>query len=69
MGYCLGAMTSELMAGLHIEEFGSGGPKNYAYRTVKPTTGERDTVCKVRVITLKFSDSKLLNFDAMRDII
>jgi hypothetical protein len=64
-GDCLGAMTP----GLHIEEFVSGGPKNYAYRTVNPTTGVRETVCKVRGITLNYSASKLVNFDAMRDMI
>jgi hypothetical protein len=46
-GDCLGAMTSVLIRGLHIEEFVSVEPKNYAYRTVNHTTGERDTVCKV----------------------
>jgi hypothetical protein len=39
-GDCLGAMT-ELKEDLHIEEFVSGGPKNYACRTVNPATGER----------------------------
>jgi hypothetical protein len=51
-GDCLGAMTSELKPGIHIEEFFSGGPNNFAYRTVNPATGQRDTVCKVRGITL-----------------
>jgi hypothetical protein len=68
-GDCLGAMTSELRPGLHIEEFVSGGPKNYAYRTVNPATVQRDNVCKVRGITLNYSASKFVNFDAMRDII
>jgi hypothetical protein len=67
-GDCLGAMTSELKQGIHIE-FVSGGPKNYAYRTVNPATGEHDTVCKVRGITLNYSASRLLNFDVMRDMI
>jgi hypothetical protein len=68
-GDCLGAMTSELKLGLHIEEFVSGGPTNYAYRTINFATGERDNVCKVRGKTLNYSDSRLVNFDAMRDVI
>jgi hypothetical protein len=68
-GDCLGAMTSELKQGWHIDEFVSGGPKNYAYRTINPATGEMDTVCKVRGITLNYSNSRLVNFDVMRDIL
>jgi hypothetical protein len=62
-------MTSELKPNLHIDEFVSGGPKNYAYKTVNPAIGERETVCKVRGITLNYSPSKLLNFDVIRDMI
>jgi hypothetical protein len=51
-GDCLGAMTSELKEVFHIKEFVSGGPNNYAYRTINPATGEHDTICKVRGITL-----------------
>jgi hypothetical protein len=65
----LGAITSELKPDLHIEEFVSGGPKNYAYKTVNPTTGERETVCKVHGITLNYSASKLVNSDVIRDMI
>jgi hypothetical protein len=39
MGECLGSMPSELKPGIHIDEIVSGGPKNYAYRTVNPATG------------------------------
>jgi hypothetical protein len=65
----VGAMTSELKPVLHIDEFVSGGPKNYAYKTVNPATGERGTVCKVRGITLNYSASRHVNFNAMRDMI
>ena len=37
---CLGAMTSELKPGEFICEFVSGGPKNYAYKSINPVTGE-----------------------------
>jgi hypothetical protein len=59
-------MRSELKPILHIEEFVSGGPRNYAYKTINPATGEHDTVCKVRGITLNYGVSRLVNFDVMR---
>jgi hypothetical protein len=68
-GDCLGAMTSELNQVFHKDEFVSGGPKNYAYRTINPATGEHDTICKVRGITLNYSAFCLVNFDVMRDMI
>jgi hypothetical protein len=68
-GNCLGAMTSELNQGFHIDEFVSGGPKNYAYRTINPATGEHDTICKVSGITLNYSASRLVNFYVMQDMI
>jgi hypothetical protein len=45
-------MTSELQPEQFIEEFVSGGPKNYAYVMVDSVKGCRKTVCKVRGITL-----------------
>jgi hypothetical protein len=45
------------------------GSKNYAYKNIIPATGERDTVCKVRGITLNYGASRLVNFDALRDLI
>ena len=68
-GDCLGAMTSELKPGFHIEEFVSGGPKIYAYRIVGPVKGNRETVCKVRGITLNYSASQTINFDVMKAMI
>ena len=58
MGDYLGAMTSELIPGFHTEEFMSGEPKNYAYRIADPVTGNRETVCKIREITLIYSASR-----------
>jgi hypothetical protein len=49
-------MASELKQGFRIEEFVSGGPKKYAYRTINSATGEHYTVCNVRGITLNYSD-------------
>jgi hypothetical protein len=65
----LGSMTNELQPGEFIEEFVSGGPKNYAYRVVGVGTDASKTVCKVRGITLNYSASQLVNFDVIRDMI
>ena len=65
----LGEMTSELQPNEIISEVVCAGPKNYAYRTMNSTTGERKTVCKVRGITLNYSASQLVNFAKMKDMI
>ena len=46
----LGSMTNELQPGEFIDEFFSGGPKNYAYRVINRTDTAKTpkTVCKVR---------------------
>jgi len=44
----LGDMTSELSPNKYIQEFVSGGPKNYAYRTVNAKIRESKTMRKVR---------------------
>jgi hypothetical protein len=36
----LGDMVSELGSSEYIQEFVSGGPKNYAYRVINKTTGK-----------------------------
>ena len=68
-GDCLGAMTSELKPREFICEFFSGGPKNYAYKSINSVTGEKKTVCKVRGITLNHSASQLVNFESIRRMI
>jgi hypothetical protein len=45
-----GDMTGELGPHEYIEEFVSGGPKNYACRIMNAATLERGTVCKMRGI-------------------
>ena len=67
-GDCLGAVTSELRPGFHIEEFVSGGPKKYAYRIVNLVTSNRETVYKVRGIMLNYSASHV-SFDVMKALI
>ena len=56
-------MTSELKPGHHIREFVGAGPRNYTYKSVNTVTGEQNTVCKVRGITLNLSASQLVNFE------
>ena len=71
IGDYLGHLTDELeVFGAHcfIEEFLSGGPKNYAYSVFCPSTGERTTKCKVKGITLNYENSKVVNFTTFRDM-
>ena len=62
-------MTSELKPGEFICDFVSGGPKNYAYKSINSVTGEEKTVCKVRGITMNYSASQLVNFKSIRRMI
>ena len=68
----LGDLTDELEeygSGSFIQEFVSGGPKNYAFSVFCPSTGKRATKCKVKDITLNYENSKVLNFTALRNMI
>jgi hypothetical protein len=61
-GDYLGDLTDELEefgAGSYLEEYVSGGPKNYAFSVFCPSTGKRTTKCKVKVIILNYENSKL----------
>ena len=61
LGDYLGEFTSELETGDYIEEFVSGGPKNYGYRT---KNGKAE--CKVRGFRLNSEGKTQLNYDVMR---
>ena len=63
-GDYLGDLKDEL-GGDYIEEFISGGPKNYAYRTAE----KKKVECKVRGFTLNARGQKTLNFDSMKNTI
>ena len=52
-----------------IQEFVSGGPKNYVFSVFCSSTGKRATKCKVKGITLNYKNSKVLNFTALRNVI
>lgn len=65
IGNYLGELTNEIKPkDGYIVEFVSGGPKNYAYRTL---SGKEE--CKVRGFTLNWANSKLINFEAIKSLI
>ena len=66
LGNYLGDLTNEIpeSEGGGIRIFVSCGPKNYAYVTLKGTY-----CCKVRGFSLNFTNSKIINFEALRDIV
>ena len=66
-GEKLGDMQTELKHSEFIVEFVSAGPKNYEYRLII-NEGEK-TVCKVRVITLNYHASKMVNFEVIKAMI
>ena len=69
LGDYLGELTSELPEGEYIIQFVSGGPKNYSYKTLNPTTNVEKTYCKVRGFTLNHRNSQLINFNTLCDVV
>jgi hypothetical protein len=63
LGDMLGQFTDEL-EGQQIEEFVSGGCKQYAYRL---TDGREE--CKVRGFSLNFANSKVINFESVKKMV
>lgn len=61
LGDYLGEMTDELEGKGFIEEFVSGGPKNYGYKTSR-----NEFQCKVRGFTLNVRGDKQLNYQVMK---
>ena len=55
-------MTNKL-GGIHITEYVSNGPKNYAIRTA-----DGKHIVNVKGFTLNYVASKQLNFDVMKDM-
>lgn len=64
LGDYLGELTDELSEGEYIEEFVSGGPKNYAYKTNKD-----NETCKVRGFSLHYTNSQLINFETVKTLV
>lgn len=70
LGDNLGDLTNEVLdygPNAYINEFVSGGCKNYAYSILDPDTGKISTVCKVRGISLNFENSKKINFESIKN--
>ena len=68
----LSEITDELEEfgyGSYIEEFESGGPKNYAFSVFSPSTRKPKIKCKVKGITLNYENSKVVNFICLRNSI
>ena len=61
LGSYLGDFASELADDEYIQEFVSGGPKNYGY-----TTNKGNVECKVRGFRLNSEGHTQLNYDVMR---
>ena len=68
-GDTFGDMTKELGSDEYISEFVSGGPKNYAYKILNAKTSAKKTVCKMRGITLNYTESQFVNFDSIKNMI
>lgn len=65
IGDYLDQLTNEIPSKQkYIVEYVSGGPKNYAFRTCDGTE-----TCKVRGFSLNFANSRLINFDAVKDLV
>jgi hypothetical protein len=56
-------------SGCYIENFVSGGPKNYAFSVFCPSSGKRTSKYKVIGITLNYENSKVINFTSLRQMI
>ena len=72
IGNFLGDLTDELVGygeGSYIDEFCSGGSKNYAYRVYETKTQSYSTVCKVRGITLNLRNSQSVNFENLKSMV
>ncbi|XP_070515350.1 uncharacterized protein [Cardiocondyla obscurior] len=70
-GNFLGDMTDELKSygcGSYITSFVSGGPKFYAY-VVRTPDGRTHEVCKIKGITLNYSNSLIVNFKSIKSLI
>jgi hypothetical protein len=69
VGDFLGDLTDEIEPGNYIEEFVSGGPKNYAFKLHHSDEKGIQYFCKVKGITLNFRGSKVINFHSVKEMI
>lgn len=71
-GDLLGDMTNELEAygpDAYIDTFVSGGPKNYAFKVKRENSNEENIVCKVKGIRLNYMNSKIVNFETIKELL
>ena len=61
---CAGVGCKGCTEGHYIQEFVSGGKNNYVYHL---NTGQ--TICKVRRFTHNHANSKLINFDSIKELV
>lgn len=72
IGSKLGDMTDELCGygkNTSIDNFVSGGPKFHAYTAVAPNRNDKMECCKVKGISLNFSNGIKINFDSIKNLI
>ncbi|MCW4344201.1 MAG: hypothetical protein N0E48_12745 [Candidatus Thiodiazotropha endolucinida] len=68
LGDYLGDLTDE-EPGNTILKFVTGGPKNYAYTLLKPNKKGKNSICKVRGITLNYKNLLQINFDTVTGMV
>lgn len=72
VGDFLGDLTGELAeygAGSHIQEFVSGGPKNYTYEFFKAKDQTYETRCKVKGRSLNYKNQQSINFENIKNLL
>ncbi|XP_046399322.1 uncharacterized protein LOC124165837 [Ischnura elegans] len=72
LGDFLGDMTDELVkfgAEAFVDEFVSGGPKNYALRVKTKNSDKRQTICKARGLSINSSNERLISFDTLKSMV
>ncbi|CAC5391674.1 unnamed protein product [Mytilus coruscus] len=67
-GDYLSDLTDELPNN-NIDVFVSGGPKNYAFKLIKPDKAGNQTCCKIRGIMLNYKNSLELNFEIVKEMV
>ena len=72
LGNFLGEMTNELACygdGAYIDEFVSGGPKNYAFKVTIDGDQIVKNVVKIRGVSLNYLAKEIVNFDEIKDMV
>ena len=59
----------EFGSGSYIQEFVSGGTKNYAFSVFSPLMGKSTSRCKVKGTTLNYDNSSVVNSTFLKNMI